>query len=402
MIERKLLRNNFDLIESSLKKRGDKTDLKELLELDTKLLNLTKEFEEKRSIQKKIKSFNDEAKLIKQEIELINNQKQELEATLKEKLSSIPNIIDDIVPVGKTADDNLEVKKWGEIKTHDVPHYIISDKLTLKDEAIKLSGSRFIIFGPALSKLAKVLVDYMIKMNEARGYELYLVPSMVNKEALYGVGQLPKFKDDAFEVAHKDKWLISTAEVSLSNMFEGKTLKKEELPKKCMAYTSCFRSEAGSAGRDTRGLIRLHEFHKVELVTLSTQEKSEEMHEKKKQAALDILEGLKIPYRVMLLCSGDMGFSAKKQYDIEAWMPGMGRYLEIASCSNCGDFQAKRMNIKYLDGEEKKYAHTLNGSALPVERLIAAIIENNMIDENSFAVPDVLVESLGFSKISIN
>lgn len=391
MLDKKFLINNKELVLESMKKRGYENYEKEFLwfekNYDNYKKNLT-EIEKLKAEQNAIKGFNERAIEIKQSISNLEEVLKKTEEILDEWLFNQPNIISNDVPFGKSADDNKVIFQT-EIKTKDSkPHFELIDNLVMKEESVQVSGARFNIFKKELSKLQRALVNFMIDHNEKHGYEEYSIPYIVKEQSFFGTGQFPKFKLEAFET-NDNNWLISTGEVSLVNMFANYTFKKEYLPKLTMTYSPCFRKEAGSAGKDTKGLIRLHQFHKVELVTICTEEMAEELHQKKLQTACKILDLLEIPYRILLLCSQDMGFTAKKQYDIEIWMPGMNRFLEIASCSQCGTFQAMRANIKYKEDGKNKFAHTLNGSSLPIERLIAGIVENHY-ENGVIKIPAVL------------
>lgn len=389
MLDKKFLRANREIYEASLKRRGLNSNYEEFVKLDQTANKIITEEEEIRSTQKKIKEFNDEARTLKEKLGILNQKREKSETELRDWLLNQPNLLHPDVPAGKDETENVEVFSFGHRNLKGIPHYDFFDQLIMKEEAAKLSGARFVIFKSALAKLHRALSTWMLQKNKELGYEEYIVPYLVNEEAFYGTGQLPKFAQDAFQTTD-GKWLISTAEVSLVNIFRDKIFEEEELPKLCMAYSPCFRSEAGAAGRDTRGMIRLHQFHKVELVTLCRAEDASFFHEKKRNAAENLLQDLKLPYRIILLCGGDAGFSAYKQYDIEIWMPGLQRYLEIASCSQCETFQARRANIRYRTSEGLKFVHTLNGSSLPIERTISAILENYLNADGSITIPEVL------------
>lgn len=340
-----------------------------------------------RAKQKQLKGASDEAKQLKTELADLTQARTEAEEKLCEFLINEPNILLDIVPAGIDEKDNKKIFETKHEKKIGIPHYDLIDKLTLQEEAANLSGSRFVVLGNALSKLKNALVNWMLEENEKQGYQEYTAPSLVNESALFGTSQLPKFAQDAFQTTD-GKWLASTAEVALVNLFGGKILEDGET-KLCMSFSPCFRSEAGSAGRDTKGLVRLHQFHKLELVTICKAEDAEKYHEKQLETAKNLLNKLGLHYQVLLLCGADSGFSAAKQYDIEVWMPGLQRYLEIASCSQCGTFQAVRANIRYKSDGKLEYMHTLNGSALPIERLLAAIIEN-YYEDGKVQIPAIL------------
>jgi len=323
---------------------------------------------------------------------------------LDSKLLELPNILDKDIPEGNGEEDNVEIRKWGIIPSFDFEpkaHYEIGEDLESDfigsqidfEQAANISGSRFVVLKKDIAKLERALSNLMIDTHtEKFGYEEVSPPLLVKDTAMYGTSQLPKFAEDAF-VTTDGKWLISTSEITLANLVRENILPEEKLPFRFVAHTPCFRSEAGSAGKDTRGLIRMHQFYKVEMVTICAEEDSAQELERKTECAEHILQQLKLPYRVMLLCSGDTGFGSKKTYDLEVWLPAQDKYREISSCSNCGDFQARRMNSRYRSKNEKntKFVHTLNGSGLAVGRTIVAIMENYQNEDGSITIPDILV-----------
>jgi seryl-tRNA synthetase len=309
------------------------------------------------------------------------------------------------VPIGSDEYANVEVFCWGTPKSFSfVPkqHYELGEALGLMDfeTASKLSGARFVLLKGALSRLERAIAQFMLDIHGAEfGYMEITPPLLVNDAAAFGTGQLPKLKDDMFQTNH-GHWLIPTSEVSLTNMVAGDILNLQQLPMRFTAYTPCFRAEAGAAGRDTRGMIRNHQFTKVELVSITTPEQSDAEHERMTNAAESILQKLDLPYRKMLLSTGDMGFCAKKTYDLEVWLPGPQTYREISSCSNCGDFQARRMNTRYRKDQDKpQFVHTLNGSGLAVGRTLIAILENYQQADGSITIPEVLRKYTNFDKI---
>ena len=311
---------------------------------------------------------------------------------------SIPNLFDDSVPVGKGEADNVELKRWGqprEFHFTPLPHWDLGEKKGILDfnAAAKIAGARFAVLKGFGSRLSRALVNFFLDLHTQRhGYEEVLPPFLVNSSAMTGTGQLPKFSEDLFRIEGWDLWLIPTAEVPVTNLHANETLAEEILPIKYTAYTPCFRSEAGSYGKDTRGLIRQHQFEKVELVKLTTPEQSAEELENLLADAEEVLQLLDLHYRVVTLCSGDLGFSAAKTYDIEVWLPGQNTYREISSCSNFVDFQARRAGIRYRPKGEKKsrLVHTLNGSGLAVGRTLLAILENYQREDGSISIPEVL------------
>jgi seryl-tRNA synthetase len=318
-------------------------------------------------------------------------------------LSSLPNLPDPEVPVGKDEDSNKLIKTIGEIPSFDfdpLAHYVLGENLQMMDfdQAAKVSGSRFVYLKNDFARLERSIANFMLdKHTTDYGYTEVNPPNLVKDAAAFGTGQLPKFSDDLFKT-NSDHWLIPTAEVPLTNLHLDSIANEKNLPARYTAWTSCYRLEAGAAGRDTRGMIRQHQFSKVELVSLVKPEESNEELERMLNCATSILNDLKLSYRVMLLSSGDMGFSAKKTYDIEVWLPSESKYREISSCSNCGDFQARRMNAKFKSKEGNVYLHTLNGSGLAVGRTLIAIVENYQNKDGSITVPDVLVSYMGGKK----
>jgi len=325
----------------------------------------------------------------------------EVEAKLKDAVLRMPNLPDDSVPVGKNETANKEVRKWGKPTKFDFEpkaHWDIGEKAGILDfaAAAKISGARFTVYKGWGARLERALINLMLDTHSTVGYTEILPPFMVNRDSMIGTGQLPKFEEDAFLVANNGYFLAPTAEVPVTNIHRDEILKMDVLPISYTAYTPCFRAEAGSAGRDTRGLIRQHQFNKVELVKFTAPENSTEALELLTGNAEKILQLLELPYRVCLLCTGDMGFASQKTYDIEVWMPSYGRYVEISSCSNFGDFQARRANIRYRDKEGKNhFVHTLNGSGLAIGRTVAAIIENYQTADGSVIVPKVLQSIFG-------
>lgn len=342
---------------------------------------------------KRMKELGDKIKILDEELATI-------EPELKEAVLSVPNIPHPSVPVGKEETDNVEIRKFSQPTTFDFepkPHWEIGEKLGIIDAATggKIAGARFTVMKGLGARLERSVYNFMLNTHTEAGYEEIFPPFMVNRESMYGTGQLPKFEEDAFSVKNNGFFLIPTAEVPVTNMLRGDIVEGDKLPLKYCAYTACFRAEAGSAGRDTRGLIRQHQFNKVELVEFCKPEDSLDELEKLTASAENILKLLKLPYRVVALCTGDIGFSSAKTFDIEVWMPSYNRYVEISSCSDFMDYQARRMNIKYRENGKTAFVHTLNGSGLAVGRTVAAIIENYQQADGSVKVPDALVEYMG-------
>ena len=343
----------------------------------------------------------------KKVIEVCQGQVSANKAELDDLLARLPNLPAEDVPQGEGEEDNVELRRVGTPREFDFAPQAHDDLGVAMGQmdfetAAKISGSRFVILRGQLARLNRAVRDYMLDVQTGNGWEEYNVPMLVRPEVLYGVGQLPKFKDDVYATENEEKFLIPTAEGPLTNLVRDSIVDADTLPLRACAYSACFRSEAGSAGRDTKGMIRQHQFEKVELVTICDPEASEAEHERMLSAAEDVLKGLEMPYRVVELCTGDLGFSAQKTYDLEVWLPSQETYREISSVSNCGDFQARRMNARYRAGEkDNRFVHTLNGSGLAVGRTLVAILENYQNADGSVTVPEVLrsymggVESIG-------
>lgn len=370
---------------------------------------------ESKKVKAKIASLKKEKNNAESNAELVIEEEKTNFSPLEIKLLELPNTLDSDIPSGDNEEDNIEIRKCGKIPTFDFDpkaHYEIGENLESDfigsqidfEQAAKMSGSRFAILKKDIAKLERALSNFMIDIHtEKFGYEEVSPPLLVNHAAMYGTSQLPKFAEDAFQTTD-GRWLISTSEIVLANMVRENILQAEKLPFRFVAHTPCFRSEAGSAGKDTRGLIRMHQFYKVEMITICTEDDSKEELERKTSCAEYILQQLELPYRVMLLCSGDTGFGSKKTYDLEVWLPAQNKYREISSCSNCGDFQARRMNSRYRYKNEKntKFVHTLNGSGLAIGRTIVAILENYQNKDGSVNIPDVLIHYMNGQKIIQN
>jgi seryl-tRNA synthetase len=419
MLDIKWIRENKELFDQMLAKRNLEPLSQIIIDLDEErrqLVTLTQQLQQaKNEKAKKIPEIKDKqsfeyTQAVKDASD-IRSKLAELEETLanedrlSEFLSSIPNLPANDVPVGKDEKTNQEIRSYGkkrEFKFKPKQHFELGEKSGLMDfeQTAKISGSRFVTIKGGLARLERALSSFMLDIHTIEhGYIELCPPHLVRAHALFGVGQLPKFAEDSFETTDNYR-LISTSEVPLTNMVCDKILKEEELPIRYTAYSLCFRSEAGSAGKDTRGMFRQHQFSKVELVSITKPEDSEAEHEKLTAAAETILKRLELPYRVMLLSTGDMGFSAKKTYDLEVWLPGQDKYREISSCSNCGDFQARRMKARYKSAKTKEniLVHTLNGSGLAIGRTIIAIMENYQNEDGSITVPDALVSYMGGAK----
>ncbi|TBR80539.1 serine--tRNA ligase [Campylobacter novaezeelandiae] len=407
MLDLKYLQNNFEEVAKSLKnKKVDESLLKKLSNL---FLNLKKEkanLEELQAFQnkfsKELSTAQDKENLKKQlsenkeKITIQNKKVDEILANLEEIAHSIPNIPDKCVPVGEDENDNVELKKVLTPPSFDFTpkeHFELGEKLNWLDfvRGVKISQSRFCILKNEGALLNRALINYMIDFNMKRGFNLINVPFLVNSKTMFGTGQLPKFKDDMYKVEDEDLYLISTSEIPVTNFYSDEILSSENLPIKMTCYSACFRKEAGSAGRDTRGIIRQHQFEKVELVSITKPEQSNSVFEEMLNCASDLLSSLGLAHRHLMLCTGDLGFSAAKTVDLEVWLPGQNKYREISSVSNCQDFQARRAKIRYKNDKGKnEFVHTLNGSSLAVGRTLVAIMENYQDDKGNIHIPDVL------------
>ena len=408
------IRENKDLFLSGWKKRGLEIDIDKILNIDRDLrksITSLQELQTKRNDISKLigkakkEGDNTKANELSKEVQEFKKLMQELEESkanlsdkLNEYLSSLPNIPHDDVPVGQDESSNIQIREFVKKSKPSPNHYEIGEEMGLLDfdTAAKLSGSRFSLLKKDLALLERSLANYMIDQHVSKnGYDEISVPYLVKDAAMYGTGQLPKFSDDQFKT-EDGSWLIPTAEVPLTNMVSNSNLDATDLPLRYVAYTQCFRKEAGAAGKDTKGLIRLHQFPKVELVSIVKPESSLDELERLLNCAEGILKSLNLPYRVMILSSGDMGFSAIKTYDLEVWLPGQNLYREISSCSLCSDFQSRRMNTRFKDSNNKKiHPHTLNGSGLAVGRTLVAILENYYEGNGIVVVPDVLQPYMG-------
>ncbi|MEM8986506.1 MAG: serine--tRNA ligase [Pseudomonadota bacterium] len=417
MFDVKAIRDNPDRYDAGWAQRGLAPQTPAILDLDAKLRAVIAELQDLQTARNaaskqigKAKASGDDAaaqKLIaevdekKADMQLREDRQRELQADLTALLSGLPNIPAEDVPEGEDESANVEARTWGEPKrANDAKeHFELGEALGLMDfeTAAKMSGSRFVVLRGALARLERAIAGFMLDLHTGEfGYEEVAPPYLVRDDAVYGSGQLPKFAEDLFKTT-TDHWLIPTSEVPLANLVREQILPEEKLPLRFTAWTPCFRSEAGSAGRDTRGLIRMHQFSKVELVSVTPPETSFEELERMTACAEEVLKRLELPYRTMVLSSGDMGFSAHKTYDLEVWLPGQKQYREISSCSNCGDFQARRMRARCRkDGEKQtRFVHTLNGSGLAVGRTMVAILETYQQPDGSVALPEVLHPYMG-------
>lgn len=415
MIDMKWVRENPALFDQKLQHRHLAPLSKRLMDLDENyraLVTQVQELQEKRNTVAKdmaarkrdgadVADLIQEGAAVKAKIPELELRSEEVKDELHNLLMSTPNVCDDMTPVGANEKDNQEIRVVGDKPAFDFKpkeHYELGESLGLMDfeTAARMSGSRFVILRGALARLERALLQFMLNLHTGEfGYTELATPLLVRSDALYGTGQLPKLAEDQFKTTN-DYWLIPTSEVTLTNTVHGKILEGESLPLRLTAGTACFRSEAGAAGKDTRGMLRQHQFMKVELVSITTPDQSEAEHQRMTGAAEEVLKRLKLPYRTVILCSGDLGFNAQRTYDIEVWMPGQNTYREISSCSNCGAHQARRMNARYRTADKKtEFVHTLNGSGIAVGRALIAVMENYQQADGSIKVPDVLVPYMG-------
>jgi seryl-tRNA synthetase len=426
VLDQRLLRDNPELISDQLGRRGMELDLTGLQAIALQ----ERDLEEQRSglqaegnrigkeVGQKIRSgaapggpevqaLRDEGNRLKQEVARLEEEEKALEAQLREQLLTLPNLPSPLSPDGRDERDNVEVRRWG---TPRLPaegetleeHWQIADRLGLfeTERSVRIAQSRFVTLLGQGARLERALINFMLDLHGSRGYREVLPPILVNSASLTGSGQLPKFAEESFRCADDDLWLTPTAEVPVTSLHRDEVIPADQLPLRYVAFTPCFRREAGSYGRDTRGLIRLHQFHKVELYWFCHPDHSGEAHAQLTADAEAVLEALELPYRRIELCTGDLGFSAARTYDLEVWLPGAGAYREISSCSTCGDFQARRSAIRMKEGKTTRLLHTLNGSGLAVGRTMAALLENGQQADGSVQLPAALVPYFGSERIS--
>lgn len=421
MLDIKLIRENPDKINELLKRRNPALSINEVLVIDEERRKIQTKADELRAKRKaesqkigqmkkngeNTDEIQEDVRVLGDEIKDLEEKQTELDAKQRDILLHIPNIPDETTPIGASDADNVEVYKWGEPRKFDFEfkaHWDLCEEKNLVDfeRGVKLSQSRFTLYRGKGSRLERAIINFFLDYHtEQQGYEEILPPFMANSATMTGTGQLPKFAEDMYKCENEDLYLIPTAEVPVTNIYSGEILSEEDLPKYMTAYTPCFRREAGSAGKDTRGLIRVHQFNKVELVKLCTPETSKDEHEKLTEDAEKMLQLLELPYRREALSTGDIGFSANKCWDLEVWMPSYNAYKEISSCSNYGDYQARRANIRYKEKATGKtrFVHTINGSGLAVGRTFAAIVENYQQADGTIIIPEVLRKYTGFDKI---
>ena len=421
MLDIKLIRENPEKINELLKRRNPDLSIDEVIAIDEERRKIQTKADELRAKRKSesqkiglmkkngenTDKIQEEVRVLGDEIKEFEEKQTELDTKQKDILLHIPNIPDETTPIGASDADNVEVYKWGEPRKFDFEfkaHWDLCEEKNLVDfeRGVKLSQSRFTLYRGKGSRLERAIINFFLDYHtEQQGYEEILPPFMANSATMTGTGQLPKFAEDMYKCENEDLYLIPTAEVPVTNIYSGEILSEDDLPKYMTAYTPCFRREAGSAGKDTRGLIRVHQFNKVELVKLCTPETSKDEHEKLTEDAEKMLQLLELPYRREALSTGDIGFSANKCWDLEVWMPSYNAYKEISSCSNYGDYQARRANIRYKEKATGKtrFVHTINGSGLAVGRTFAAIVENYQQADGTIIIPEVLRKYTGFDKI---
>ena len=412
MLDIKMLRNDPEMLKKALLKSKGKFDSEGFLALDTRRRELLFKVEQMKGKQnadsklipqykkegRDISSLMEEMKVLSDNIKELDQQVREIDAEIDNLILTVPNIPNDQVPLGNSDTDNIEIRKWGTPRTFEFepkPHWDLGEGLGILDfaAAAKVTGARFTFYKGAGARLERALINFMLDLHtEKHGYTEVFPPFMVHRNSMVGTGQLPKFEEDAFKVSNTEYFLIPTAEVPVTNMYREQVLEVKDLPIKHTAYSACFRAEAGSAGRDTRGLIRQHQFNKVELVKFVAPETSYQELETLTNDAEEVLQLLGLPYRVVMLCVGDLGFSSAMTYDLEVWMPSYNRYVEISSCSNFEAFQARRADIKFRRGPKEKleFVHTLNGSGVAVGRTTASILENYQQADGSIAIPEAL------------
>ena len=423
MLDQRLLRDNPELITAQLGRRGMTLDLTGL----QLMARQERDLEEQRSnlqaegnrigkeVGLKIKGgaapnspevqeLRNEGNRIKQQVAVLEEEEKALEAKLRDQLLTLPNLPSPDAPDGRSEDDNVELKRWGTPRAKEdwlEEHWQIAERLGLfeTERSVRIAQSRFVTLMGQGARLERALINFMLDLHGGKGYREVLPPILVNSASLTGSGQLPKFAEESFRCAEDDLWLTPTAEVPVTSLHRDEVIPAEQLPLKYVAYTPCFRREAGSYGRDTRGLIRLHQFNKVELYWFCHPDHSAEAHRQITADAEAVLEALELPYRTIELCTGDMGFSASRTYDLEVWLPGAGAFREISSCSVCGDFQARRSAIRFKEGKGTQLLHTLNGSGLAVGRTMAALLKTGQQRDGSVRLPQALVPYFGSDRI---
>ena len=422
MIDQRLVRDNPEVIAQQLKRRGKSIDLTGLQLIAKQQRGLE---EERSTLQadgnrigkevglkikggadpkgEELAALRQQGNAIKQKVALFEEEEKALSSQLRDQLLTLPNLPSPHCPDGKSEDDNVEVRRWGTPRIEEglEEHWQIAQRLNLFDteRSVRIAQSRFVTLMGQGARLERALINFMLDLHTSKGYREVMPPVLVNTASLTGSGQLPKFAEESFRCADDDLWLTPTAEVPVTSLHRDEIIPADQLPLRYSAYSPCFRREAGSYGRDTRGLIRLHQFNKVELYWFVHPDQSEEAHQQITADAEAVLQALDLPYRVLDLCTGDLGFSAQRTYDLEVWLPGAGAFREISSCSVCGDFQARRSAIRTKDGKQTKLVHTLNGSGLAVGRTMAALLETGQQPDGSILLPKPLVPYVGFDRL---
>ncbi len=422
MIDQRLVRDNPEVIAQQLKRRGKSIDLTGLQLIARQQRGLE---EERSTLQadgnrvgkevglkikggadpngEEVAALRQQGNAIKQKVAVFEEEEKALSSQLRDQLLSLPNLPSPLCPDGKSEDDNVEVRRWGTPRIEEglEEHWQIAQRLNLFDteRSVRIAQSRFVTLMGQGARLERALINFMLDLHTSKGYREVMPPVLVNTASLTGSGQLPKFAEESFRCADDDLWLTPTAEVPVTSLHRDEIIPTDQLPLRYSAYSPCFRREAGSYGRDTRGLIRLHQFNKVELYWFVHPDQSEEAHQQITADAEAVLQALDLPYRVLDLCTGDLGFSAQRTYDLEVWLPGAGAFREISSCSVCGDFQARRSAIRTKDGKQTKLVHTLNGSGLAVGRTMAALLETGQQPDGSILLPKPLVPYVGFERL---
>ena len=422
MIDQRLVRDNPEVIAQQLKRRGKSIDLTGLQLIARQQRGLE---EERSTLQadgnrigkevglkikggadpngEEVAALRQQGNAIKQKVAVFEEEEKALSSQLRDQLLSLPNLPSPLCPDGKDEHDNVEVRRWGTPRIEEglEEHWQIAQRLNLFDteRSVRIAQSRFVTLMGQGARLERALINFMLDLHTSKGYREVMPPVLVNTASLTGSGQLPKFAEESFRCADDDLWLTPTAEVPVTSLHRDEIIPADQLPLRYSAYSPCFRREAGSYGRDTRGLIRLHQFNKVELYWFVHPDQSEEAHQQITADAEAVLQALDLPYRVLDLCTGDLGFSAQRTYDLEVWLPGAGAFREISSCSVCGDFQARRSAIRTKDGKQTKLVHTLNGSGLAVGRTMAALLETGQQPDGSILLPKPLVPYVGFERL---
>ena len=422
MLDQRLVRDNPETIAQQLGRRGKAVDLTKLQliaqqqrDLEQQRSNLQAEGNRiGKEVGQRIKSGADpkgdevaelrqQGNAIKQKVAVLEEEEKLLSSQLKEQLLTYPNLPSPDCPDGRTEADNIELRRWGTPRTEEglEEHWQIAERLNLFDteRSVRIAQSRFVTLMGQGARLERGLINFMLDLHTSKGYREVLPPVLVNTASLTGSGQLPKFADESFRCAEDDLWLTPTAEVPVTSLHRDEIIPNDQLPLRYAAYSPCFRREAGSYGRDTRGLIRLHQFNKVELYWFCHPDHSSDAHQQITADAEAVLQALELPYRVLDLCTGDLGFSAQRTFDLEVWLPGAGAYREISSCSVCGDFQARRSSIRTKEGKNSRLVHTLNGSGLAVGRTMAAVLENGQQADGSVRLPSALVPYVGMEEL---